>query len=312
MVEKEKVLEQLRKLKKQIQDDPQVRELYDLDNDGRISGEEWDKARKEVISFMKAREAMERKQSPSPSTETPAAVGGAGLALAGAAGAADHVFQKIKNDTAAPAVSARSGVAGTLFDEPEIIIEQQVEGLELMTDFEGRNSYKFYNSSQRQLGHAEESDTGLAGALTRNIFASKRPFTMGITVFNSPEIIWLKRKFEFIFSRVHVSDEERSLGKVQQRFSLLHRKYELQPDSGGRVLTISGPLFKPWTFYIKNGNQQVGIITKKWSGFLKEAFTRADSFAVRFENPELTVAERKLILGAAIAIDIDYFEQSQK
>ena len=56
--------------------------------------------------------------------------------------------------------------------------------------------------------------------------------------------------------------------------------------------------------------QQIGAIKKKWSGLLKEAFTRSDTFTVSFDDPDLTLPERKLIIGAAI--DINFFEQSQK
>ena len=68
----------------------------------------------------------------------------------------------------------------------------------------------------------------------------------------------------------------------------------------------------------KKASSKAGImealwLTKKqWSGLLKEAFTRADTFTISFDDPGLSLIERKLILAAAIAIDIDYFEQKQK
>jgi len=303
MVDKNKLLEQLRKLKKQINNDPQVRALYDLDGDGSISGEEWEKARQSVIAFMKTQDSMEKTKEPS------AALGAAGMGLAGAAGAADAVFNQIKNT----GQTSFGDSDGNLFSVPEVIVTQQVEGLELMTDFEGRNSYKLSSPSGRELGHAEESDTGMLGLVTRNMFTARRPFTMGISVFNTPETVWLKRKFEFIFSSIEVSDDDEPVGTIQQRFSLINRKYDLQPYTGmTRTLTIKGPIFKPWTFYVMSGINQVGCIKKNWSGVFKEAFTRADTFTITFEDSELTIAERKLIIGAAIAIDIDYFEQKQK
>ncbi len=305
MVDKNALTEQLRKLKKKIQDDPQVRALYDLDNDGRISGQEWDKAREEVIRFMEVQEAHRE----NPAGESSAAAGAAGMAMAGAAGAADHVFEQIRSGTAKE--EGASGAAGTLLSVPEVIIDQQVEGLELMTDFEGCNRYRFTSPEGRHLASAQESDTGVAGFISRSFFASRRPFTMGISVLNTPDIIWLKRRFELIFSRIDVKDNEHPVGVIQQRFGLINRKYTLYPNNGRRNLTIRGPLFKPWTFYVLADGRQVGLITKKWSGFFKEALTRADSFVVRFEDSGLSVAERMLILGTAVAIDIDYFEQSQ-
>ncbi len=306
MVDKKKLIEQLRKLKKQIQEDPDVRAIYDLDGDGNISGEEWEKARKAVIAFMEATEAREASDKSGLSN----AEGAAGVAVAGAAGAAEQVFGRIKGRKD----GADEASAGTLLAEHRVVVKQQVEGLELMTDFEGRNKYKFYTESGKELAHVEESDTGFFGTLSRNVWTSRRPFTMGISIHNTPETFWLKRQFEFIFSRIEVSDDNEPIGTVRQRFALLNRKYQLDSYFGNRQLTVSGPIFKPWTFNVLAGAQQVGNIKKQWSGLLKEAFTRADTFTVSFDDPGLSATERKLILAAAIAIaiDIDYFEQKQK
>ena len=54
MVNKEKILHKLRSLKRSIKNDPGTMARYDIDKDGRISGHEWDIARKEVISGMES------------------------------------------------------------------------------------------------------------------------------------------------------------------------------------------------------------------------------------------------------------------
>ena len=133
---------------------------------------------------------------------------------------------------------------------------------------------------------------------------------LGTTSRGTP--IWINRQFELIFSRMKVSDKKGPVGEVNQKFSLLNRRYELVPYFGSRRLTLTGPIFRPWTFNIQSGTQQLGSICKKWSGLMKEAFTRADTFEVSFDSGDLQPAEKKLILAAAIAVDIDYFEQKQK
>ena len=297
MVDREKLNEQLRKLKKLIREDPEVKKTYDLDGDGHISGEEWEKARQGVIAFMEATDS-----------------GGAAQDNASAdmaeesTGAASRVFSEIKDGL--PVFEPYQPT--TLFTEPVVEVKQMVEGLELVTDFEGRNKYKFFTPKGMPLAHAEEEYTGFAGAVLRNLLKLGRPFTMGISVLNTPEIIWLKRRFEFILSRIDVSDEDTVIGTVKQRFSLFKRKYDLNSHLTPRKLKITGSIFKPWTFNITANFRQVGSIKKKYSGFLKEAFTRADTFEITFDDRRLTRIERKLIFAAAIAIDIDYFEQSQK
>jgi len=302
MVDKSRLLEELRSLKQQIKSDPQVMAKYDLDGDGEISGEEWELARKAVIASLEAGDSAPRKD-----TGISKAAMGASMAGAALGGVAGQVFDRMK----------RSGAGedalqpGTLLGEPQVLVKQQVESLELVTSFEGRNRYAFFTPGGQKLAYAEEDNTGVMGAVTRNLFSNARPFTMGISVVNTAEVIGVKRHFEIIFSKIKVSDSQGPVGEVNQRFSLINKKYDLVSYFGSRGLTLSGPLWRPWTFNIFAGGCQVGSIKKKWSGIFKEAFTKADTFEISIDDPKLSAAERKLIFAAAIAIDIDYFEKKK-
>lgn len=302
MVDKNRLLEELRDLKQKIKSDPRVMAKYDLDGNGEISGEEWELARKAVIAALEAQEAPRRSSGASQAA--------AGAVLAGAAlgGAASRVFSRMQGHAAGD--DAPPG--GTLLAEARVLVRQEVESLELATGFEGRNRYGFYTPGGHKLAHAEEESTGVMGALSRNLFSSARAFTMGISVLGTDEVIGIRRHFEIIFSRIQVSDSQGPVGEVNQRFSLLSRRYELVPYFGGRTLVISGPLLRPWTFNILAGGSRAGSIRKKWSGLLKEAFTKSDNFEISIEDPGLSAAERKLVFAAAIAIDIDHFEKKNR
>ena len=53
-----------------------------------------------------------------------------------------------------------------------------------------------------------------------------------------------------------------------------------------------------------------GIITKRWSGLLKEMFTDADNFGVdlaRVPDPQL----RALAFAATVLIDVVHFERAK-
>ena len=302
MVDKNRLMEELRNLKQQIKKDPAVLAKYDLDGNGKISGEEWELARKAVIASLEA-------QGPSSQDlETSKASMGTSMAAAAAGDVAGQVFNRMQGS----AEGDDAPLEGTLLALEQVLVKQEVESLELITSFEGRNRYGFFTLGGRKLAHAEEENTGVMGAVSRNFFSTARAFTMGISVLGTGEVIGVKRHFEIFFSKIKVSDSQGPVGEVNQRFSLLTRKYDLVPYFGARKLTISGPLFRPWTFNIMAGGRQVGSIKKKWSGLFKEAFSKSDNFEISIDDPGLKAAERKLIFAAAIAIDIDHFEKKSK
>jgi uncharacterized protein YxjI len=73
-------------------------------------------------------------------------------------------------------------------------------------------------------------------------------------------------------------------------------------------MEVASPLFKLWTFPFKQRGREVARVQKKWGGLLSEGFTDRDTFLVEFIHPELTEQERQLVLGAALFIDLVYFE----
>ncbi|KAF4519481.1 hypothetical protein B566_EDAN010090 [Ephemera danica] len=57
--------------------------------------------------------------------------------------------------------------------------------------------------------------------------------------------------------------------------------------------------------------EQVGTITKQWSGFIKESFTDADNFSVTFPK-DLDVKMKAVMLGACFFIDFMHFENNKR
>ena len=106
------------------------------------------------------------------------------------------------------------------------------------------------------------------------------------------------------------------IGTVEQDWSLCIPKFTIRDASGNPVLRIEGPLctfscFGDVDFEVisVNSSQQVGKISKQWTGLLKEAFTDADNFGVSFPL-DLDVKVKATLLGAVFLIDFMFFEQS--
>ena len=121
-------------------------------------------------------------------------------------------------------------------------------------------------------------------------------------------VLTLNRPWRWFFYEIRILDATgQLLGTIRKRWTWLRKKFSVLDARGTELFELLGPIFKPWTFQIRKNDQEVGKITKKWSGMLKEAFTDADNFGVQFP-PGLDVQTKSILLGAVFLIDFVYFE----
>ena len=108
------------------------------------------------------------------------------------------------------------------------------------------------------------------------------------------------------------------IGTIEQDWSLIHPRYTVRDEAGNAVLRIEGPFCTlswcgsdvEFKVLSGDGNTEVGMISKQWSGFAKEAFTDSDNFGVNFPV-DLDVKIKATLLGAVFLIDFMFFEKSQ-
>ena len=119
--------------------------------------------------------------------------------------------------------------------------------------------------------------------------------------------------FFFWFSSLEVKTEGGAgLGRVERRFGLIYKKYDLVDVNGRTFAKVSSPLWRLWTFPVRH-TSGVGAaeISKKWGGALREIFADADTFRVAIEEGNWSGPERWVLFAAAISIDFDFFENNQ-
>jgi uncharacterized protein YxjI len=186
--------------------------------------------------------------------------------------------------------------------------------LEILTNFEQRNQYDVTDVMHRSVGAVVEQGSGFFAAVVRILAGSHRPFEITVFDSNNQEVLEFSRQFFFLFSDMEVKGPlGQPYGRIRRRFAVLRRLYDLE-DKHGRVFArINSPLFKIWTFPIKDDSgRELAVISKKWSGMGKEMFTDADNFGVDFGNHPWTAEQRAVIFAAAIAVDFDFFENNQQ
>ena len=189
---------------------------------------------------------------------------------------------------------------------PEIIVKQEIEFLEVFMGFETANRYSVRTPDGAELLFAYEE----SGMLSRMFLRNHRPLTIHFVDNDGNEVFTAERSFFWMFSHLHVGDEEGKLiGSLQRTFKFFGRRIAILDDEGTRRSEIRGSLFRPHTFMVYSEGDEVARITKRWSGLGRELFSDADTFQVRM-NPERVDQEfATIILAAAIAIDLDFFEK---
>jgi uncharacterized protein YxjI len=221
-------------------------------------------------------------------------------------------LHKAKGDRRADSRDATRKNSGleNLAQANSLIIRQQKEWGEILTGFETKNKYKVVDHFNNPLLEVQEEGGSALTTITRLFLKALRPFTMHLFSPQGAGLFKLTRPFRFYFHELDVSQSNGApLGKIKRRFAILRRIYSVVDRNGNEIFELFGPLLHPWTFQIKKGGQELGKITKKWSGLVKESFTDADNFGITFPNG-IDLSQKAVLLGAVFLIDFIHFENS--
>ncbi len=185
-----------------------------------------------------------------------------------------------------------------------LTVRQEVEMLQAFTGLETENRYRILDSSGSDVLFAYEE----SGFIARLLLRSHRPLTIKIVNNDGEPQLVARRRFFWFFSHLEMfAPDGGVLGRMQRRFKLLGRRFDLY-DADGHVGHVEGPLFRPNTFWLRRDGVDSMKITKRWSGAAKEMFTAADNFQIEFTDSTLSESMRWLSLGVAFSIDLDFFE----
>lgn len=189
-----------------------------------------------------------------------------------------------------------------------LVIAQHKEWAEILTGFEVGNKYSVKNSTGSEIMRAFEEKSNW---LMKQFLKGARPFTIVLTDTGNNPVLSVKRYFRFIFHEADILDEHgQQLGKIKKRFTFFRRVYEVFDAQDNEIFELFGPILHPWTFKIMESGKEVGKISKKWSGLMKESFTKADNFGAEFPR-EWDLNKKKIAAGAVFLIDFVHFEYKQ-
>jgi uncharacterized protein YxjI len=171
--------------------------------------------------------------------------------------------------------------------------------------FKFANVYNIFNETGEKIGAVKQSLSFGQKVLTLLIGKPALPFKLEI-VNNDEEVqAVISRGWTFFMSKIVVSDRDgNELASIKQKFKLFKPTFRILDTSGDLIAEIKGD-WKAWSFNIKDSNEvEVGTISKKWGGAMREIFTNADKYNVHID-PNYTQSKHKVaILSAAITIDM--------
>ncbi len=196
---------------------------------------------------------------------------------------------------------------------PSVTVQQQIEPMQVFTGLETNNRYRILDPDGTDILFAYED----SGFMARQFLGNHRPLSIKVVDPQGEVQLTAQRKFFWFLSHLELAGPRgAAAGRVDRRFKLVGRRFDLS-DGQGDSVEVHGPMLRPNTFWLRRHGADVGTITKQWSGIGREMFTRADTFQVEFGPPDggglsaqppLSESMRWAVLGAAIAIDLDFFE----
>ncbi|MEM7232149.1 MAG: phospholipid scramblase-related protein [Planctomycetota bacterium] len=195
-------------------------------------------------------------------------------------------------------------------DHERILVKQAKEWGEILLGFEARNRFELFDDDGDPIGFAAEEGGGFGAAIMRNIFGRCRKATYHVYDVEGEEVGRGEKPWSWFFHRMELFEFDEKIGAIQRRWGWFNRLFTVEDAEGNELLTIKSPFFRIWTFKLLLGDKEVGRVSKKWGGLLKEAFSDADTFGVEFGHDDLPHEVKKLLVLSVFLIDLCHFENN--
>ncbi|MCL7762895.1 scramblase [Polaribacter sp. Z014] len=171
--------------------------------------------------------------------------------------------------------------------------------------FKFKNCYKVFNDKGNEVGSVNQTLTSGEKALRLLLNKSMLPFLLEIKDVKGNILASISRGWTFYMSTIRIDDPKgNTIGTIKQKFKLLKPTFKIYNRSEELLAVITGDM-KAWNFQINDSSdKQIGTISKKWNGPLKEVFTTADKYKVDLNTDFANDSNKIVILSSAITIDM--------
>lgn len=171
--------------------------------------------------------------------------------------------------------------------------------------FKFENCYTIYNDKGENIGAVKQKLSTGQKLLRLLVNKAMLPFLLEIKNTNDEVEASISRGWTFFMSKIILQDGQgNKIGTVQQKFKLFKPTFIILNGTDEKIAEITGD-WTAWNFTIKDTSDvQIGSISKKWAGAMKEIFTSADKYNVSIDANYSNAENRIAILSSAITIDM--------
>ncbi len=188
-----------------------------------------------------------------------------------------------------------------LLTQERFFVNQKAKFIELT------NEYKIRDEEGNEIGHVTEEGQSKLKKVARFVtnLDQMMTHTYGLYDETGTKILETIRPRALIFSKVHVKDATgRDVGTLVQGKKLFKKfEFAIESPTGEKLGMVRAENWRAWNFQLLDATEnEVGRITKKWAGSVKEIFTTSDNYMVEI-SPTVSGDLRLLMFAVATGID---------
>jgi uncharacterized protein YxjI len=182
-----------------------------------------------------------------------------------------------------------------------LVISQKAKLIEMT------NEYRILDPEGEQVGAIRQEGQSTAKKLFRFVGDVDQFLTHRLSVYEADgtKLLEIIRPAKIFKSKLQIRDADgNARGAIVQENVIGKKQFALRGTEGERLGSIDAENWRSWDFAIHDaGGVEIGRLTKKWAGFLREGFTTADHYVLEITGP--TSPElRFLLVASAAALDI--------
>ncbi len=182
-----------------------------------------------------------------------------------------------------------------------LVINQKAKLIELTDE------YKIRDEEGNDIGFIREEGQSKLKKAARLLTDLDQFFTHRLSVYDrdGAKVVQLVRPRKIMKSRVEISAaDDRPVGTIVQKNVFGKKRFALEGTSGEMLGAINAENWRAWDFRIEDATgSEVGRITKKWAGLLKEGFTTADNYVLEISG-QVSDDLRLMMLASAAGVDL--------